>query len=529
MNTMFATDAIVYSFAICFLSLLQFGNGYRILSICSRASFSHQIVFRGLTLALNKRGHEIVAITTDPMNDPKLKNYTEIDVSHLYKSNLKVNIADFTDWPALFPDISEGLNLQTVEIFEHPDFKKLYAANANEKFDLILLELLYWPAFYPLAKRFDAPIIGMTPMAGLTINIKYSLGDPMLPSHPSNWEIYTADQPQSFWRRLVTFFSFWKFLYYYKTLHTKSQEAIAKKYLGPDIPDLSELETNVSLVFVNRRTSATFAEPNVPKIINIGSFHLDTRTDKLPQRLGEFLNDSENGFIYMSLGTNMKSTMLSSKVREALLSVFSRLPFKVLWKFEDESLPGLPPNVFIMKWVPQQAVLAHPNLKAFIYQGGVQSTEEAISNAVPLIGIPTWADQKMQIDKLVSLGVARKLEVAKLDEKSLVDAITAVTLDSSYKENMVNLRKRWIDNSQDLLENGIWWTEHIIRHRGGSHLHCIIADTPWYQRQDMDLIAFISSGCTLVSIFLLFLLYRLLSCVSAIRRYNSAETKRKTS
>lgn len=52
---------------------------------------------------------------------------------------------------------------------------------------------------------------------------------------------------------------------------------------------------------------------------------------------------------------------------------------------------------------------AHPKIRLFIYQGGLQSTEEAVYNAVPLIGIPVIADQYYNVKKMVSLGVAKEL------------------------------------------------------------------------------------------------------------------------
>lgn len=39
------------------------------------------------------------------------------------------------------------------------------------------------------------------------------------------------------------------------------------------------------------------------------------------------------------------------------MDAFAELPYDVLWKFENDSLPNLPKNVFIKKWLPQQDVL----------------------------------------------------------------------------------------------------------------------------------------------------------------------------
>lgn len=72
---------------------------------------------------------------------------------------------------------------------------------------------------------------------------------------------------------------------------------------------------------------------------------------------------------------------------------------------------------------------AHPNAKVFVYQGGLQSTEEAIHHAVPLVGLPIAHDQDTQVNKLVSLGVAKKLEIKTIEENELVEAISTVATD----------------------------------------------------------------------------------------------------
>lgn len=54
----------------------------------------------------------------------------------------------------------------------------------------------------------------------------------------------------------------------------------------------------------------------------------------------------------------MLSKDLPQEQKMILLDTFSELPFKFLWKYEDESLNNLPKNVKIAKWIPQQDVLS---------------------------------------------------------------------------------------------------------------------------------------------------------------------------
>lgn len=151
--------AVIVSLA----SVVQLANGYRILCIFPSPAFSHQSVFRGLTLALNKRGHELVVATPNPINDSTLANYTEIDISFEYDAfyadfvEFRGNI-HFLDWFTVHAQQHFSPLLE--KIYKHSELRKLYAPDSGEKFDLLIAETLFWEGTYPLASRFNVPTIG---------------------------------------------------------------------------------------------------------------------------------------------------------------------------------------------------------------------------------------------------------------------------------------------------------------------------------------------------------------------------------
>lgn len=54
--------------------------------------------------------------------------------------------------------------------------------------------------------------------------------------------------------------------------------------------------------------------------------------------------------------------------RRIFIEAFSDLPQRVLWKWEDDNLPGKPENVMISKWLPQQDVLGkHTHCSSQLY------------------------------------------------------------------------------------------------------------------------------------------------------------------
>ena len=80
------------------------------------------------------------------------------------------------------------------------------------------------------------------------------------------------------------------------------------------------------------------------------------------QEIQKFLDDATNGAIFFSLGTNVRSDKMSKDKINAFLDAFSELDQRVLWKFESDSLPNLPGNVMVKKWLPQNDILGQYRL-----------------------------------------------------------------------------------------------------------------------------------------------------------------------
>lgn len=72
------------------------------------------------------------------------------------------------------------------------------------------------------------------------------------------------------------------------------------------------------------------------------------------------------------------------------------------------------------------------------------------------------------------------------------------------------------DLPYDYLDNTIWWIEYVIRWRGAKHLHSSTADEPWYQRSEMDVVAFLSASLVIVALFALYVLGKLLRCITKL-------------
>ena len=92
-----------------------------------------------------------------------------------------------------------------------------------------------------------------------------------------------------------------------------------------------------------------------------------------------------DGVIYVSFGSVLKASVMSDDKRKIMLGAFGKLKQKVLWKWETEVMDDKPSNVMLHKWLPQQDVLGHPNVKLFVSHGGQSSFQETICHQTPAV------------------------------------------------------------------------------------------------------------------------------------------------
>jgi glucuronosyltransferase len=123
---------------------------------------------------------------------------------------------------------------------------------------------------------------------------------------------------------------------------------------------------------------------------------------------------------------------LSHSLRETITEALTELPYNVLWKWDVDHLPDRSGNVMARKWLPQQDVLSHQNIKAFVTQGGLQSIEEAVIHGVPVVGMPFFLDQPMNVMHLVQKGVAQSIDHATMTKDALRDIIIEVASNETY-------------------------------------------------------------------------------------------------
>lgn len=92
------------------------------------------------------------------------------------------------------------------------------------------------------------------------------------------------------------------------------------------------------------------------------------------------------------MGSSVRASGMPDSLREMFIGAFTTLPYNVIWKWEGGKIDNLPSNVRIGAWWPQQELLGHSELRAFVSHGGLLSLHEAAYHGVPTLVLPVFCD-----------------------------------------------------------------------------------------------------------------------------------------
>lgn len=337
------------------LALFQVGRSANILGVALHPSYSHQVVFRPIWKHLSLRGHSVTVLTTDPMNNSSLTNLTEIDLSIAYdiwKSSKIIEVSRKEGFLTFFwksMDVGERIMKTQMELNEVKDLLE----NQNRTFDLLIVEPVYMLGL-GFAERFKCPLVYVLSTGAIT-TLHGSVGNP---THPLLYPAFLTpfNNPANFLERLTRFLLHFIEQILKPILYSRNNKLL-KEYFG-EKASLENISSRVSLIFANTNPALSVPRPSVPAMVSLGGgFHLED-PKPLPTELKSYLDNATEGAIYFSLGSNVLSANLEKERLQTLREVFAELPFKVIWKFENETMEGKPDNVRLFKWVPQSDLLS---------------------------------------------------------------------------------------------------------------------------------------------------------------------------
>lgn len=366
--------------------------------------------------------------------------------------------------------ISSFSNLLVESAMKH-DKMKAFLADKTRQYDLVIVESFGTEAFYAFGEYFNASIIA-TSTTIPTIWLNQAIGNVEPLSLIPNQLLRVHPGKMSFSDRLsnvaLQVFEWLSFRLY---LHPQ-QNAIIREYFPNNNKTVQEIiREDISLAFINTHFTISTARPLVPNMIEIGGINIDREIGELPKDLQEFLDSaSDHGVVLLSMGSIFQASHLTPDQRSAFIKVLSSLKQKVIWKYNLPDADQLPKNILARDWLPQKEILAHPNVRLFITHGGMLGTTEGFYHGVPMIGIPMFGDQPVNVGRYVQRGFAVQLDKTNLTEEAIQWAVHEVLDNPSYRRNIRALSAAYHDQPMTPQETVVYWCDYVIRHRGAKFL-----------------------------------------------------------
>ncbi|KAK1135223.1 hypothetical protein K0M31_007994 [Melipona bicolor] len=484
-------------------------DGARILALFPHRTKSHYNVFEPLLKKLAEKGHQVVSVSSFPQKRP-LANFTDIDVSSCLPSFVGTRAVPGSFKPSKWVRLRGVLSFGTSTcdpVLNYPALKRL--VRSEEKFDAYIVELFNTECFLGIVHALNIPVvIGATSSVTLpwTSDI---VRTPEIPSYIPNWISSLTDR-MSFFERSANFLDFLLTKFAYRYLSDKPGYEIAKKHFGDDLPDFDALRAKISLILTNGHAAVNTPRALAPGLKELGGIHIPASgPPALPADLQHFLDShGENGVIYFSLGSQIDSSTMAAQALAGFYRAFEQVPQQILWKCSAEKMPTLPRNVKCIEWAPQLAILCHPNVRLFITHGGLLGSQEAVYCGVPLLGIPLYGDQHLNVAYFVKKGLALSLDYRQLSYELISNALNELLLNKSYTDAAGEASSRFRDRPIPPLDEGVYWVEYLLRH-GPDSLKIAAADLTWYQYLLLDVVSAMVVS-TLVAIWTVCKLLRLL-------------------
>ncbi|XP_044734058.1 UDP-glycosyltransferase UGT5-like [Chrysoperla carnea] len=489
--------------------LINENYGARILGLFPFHGTSHWAMFEALMKGLAEKGHTVDVVSHFPQRKP-IPRYNDISIEGSMpsiKNSLTVDV--MSEWtPIVCIDFIAllGGNGICEMVLNQTKIQDLY--KSKHKYDVIITEIFGTDCMLAFAHSFKVPTVAIVSSVALPW-IPDRFGLPDNPSYIPNYLLPFTENMSLYERFINTMLNVYsKFRFNYLTLSESNK--IVREKLDPNLPSLSNFIKNTSLLIVNSHFSINGARPMPPNVVEVAGLHVGKPTGKLPTNLEKVLNESKNGVIYFCLGSMIRTESFTIEKQRALLDAFGELPFTVIWKGEEDKFPApIPKNIYFDTWLPQLEILCHPKTKVFITHGGLMGTQEAIACGTPLIGLPFFGDQDLNIGKYVEKGIAEKLSYETLTKTNILNALNKVLYDPKYERNMKYLSELYKDRPMSAMETAVYWIEYVIRHKGAPHLRPYSVNLTWYQYYMYD-VMFISIILVLIVLSVTYFLIKLI-------------------
>ncbi|KAH8414352.1 hypothetical protein KR215_003852 [Drosophila sulfurigaster] len=476
--------ARVFVALLAFVLCTRSTQSENILALFSYTFSTPYTVVKPYIKALVHNGHNVTIISSKELL-PDIENVRHIRVAALDRIIEHVMNFDYSE--CLYSKWKESLVSSSFHYnMSHGILSDLKVQSLlkdkSEHFDMIVLEPTHSDALIGFAEHFNASLVGLS-----------TFGSSWLTDHlagNSAPSIYRPIQPMGYshgdslldkWNNWIYISEEWMID---RLVILPGQIELFTQFFQRPSSCLFERRTSYSLMMINQHFSLGRVRSNVPNVIEVAGLHMAEPSEPLEPELLDFVNGAEHGVIYFSMGMEILNKWLPKNMEQKMLQTFAQLKQRVVWKHEMQTMLNKSDNVFLSPMASQRQLLEHPNMKLFITHGGLLSTTEAAHSGVPMLGLPIYFDQFDNVERMIKMGVARKLDINTLTVELLMNNIKDLLQNPKYTLNAKELSRRFRDQPTTALERAIWWTEYVLRHKGAPHMRMTdhdIAFVPYYK------------------------------------------------
>ncbi|XP_030608351.1 UDP-glucuronosyltransferase 1-1-like [Archocentrus centrarchus] len=455
---------------------------------------SHWIGLKAIAQEMGRRGHRVTVVMPevnirmgpgkhyDTLTYPVPYDKAYIDsVMSMHKEIMEMASQHFTEKIKKrfrqFQSISDFLHVTAEKLLFNAS---LISHLDQQGFDAVLTDPMV-PTGSLIARKLGLPSVNLLRGIPCSLDMK-SAGCPSPPSYVPRFFTGYTDK-MNFKERVINTLVALVEPLFCRLLYWRFN-GITQEFLGENV-GVAEVLSDSDIWLIRSDFVLDFPRPLVPNVIMVGGINCNVK-NPLPQDLESWVS-GEHGFVVFTLGTMVSD--MPEETTSVFLEAFRQIPQKVIWRYTGKVPDNVPENVKMMKWVPQNDLLVHPRVRAFITHAGSHGVFEGLCHAVPMVMLPLNGDQWDNAARMVSRGVGIVLNIFTITTESLLQGLNEVINDSRYKENAKKLSDHHNDRPFDSLELSVYWTEYVMRHKGAKHLKVAVHDLYWFQYFSLDVIA----------------------------------------
>ncbi|KAK4270082.1 hypothetical protein QN277_023164 [Acacia crassicarpa] len=166
--------------------------------------------------------------------------------------------------------------------------------------------------------------------------------------------------------------------------------------------------------------------------------------------------------VYVSFGS--LSNLNEDQIEEIALGLI-QIPNYFLWVVRESEQSKLPKNIqeqvsdkgLIVTWCPQLKVLSHEAVGCFVTHCGWNSTLEALSLGVPMIGIPHWSDQTTNLKYIVDVwkvGLRALMDEKGIVRREMLRHCIKEVMESEKGKEMKKSATKWMNLVKGSMDEG---------------------------------------------------------------------------